>query len=160
MARRNRSNRSRSCSRRTRTRSQSRSRSPSNHRQGPSRRRSPSPGPVSPPRMARQSRKVTPTLLSKSLSKEFLNPRFADMVLICDDDKIHCHRILMAVRSPVFRTMIEQKGFTGLLVFHIQVLYHSRYPCLCDYTYLHTKHALILVFVGTIQWGSEEQTSE
>ena len=49
--------------------------------------------------------------LAKDLEKELSNLNFTDWTIVCQDQKIPCHRFLLAARSPVFKRMFEQTGF-------------------------------------------------
>jgi hypothetical protein len=52
-----------------------------------------------------------PDLMFKDLEKLLFSPEYSDWTLICDEQRIPCHQILMAARSPVFKTMFDQEGF-------------------------------------------------
>ena len=46
----------------------------------------------------------------KGLAKQLLEPSFTDWTLICEGEKILCHRVLLASQSPVFNRMFKS-GF-------------------------------------------------
>ena len=50
--------------------------------------------------------------LVEDLEKQLSDLNFTDWTLVCEDQKIPCHRFLLGARSPVFRRMFEQTGFT------------------------------------------------
>ena len=49
--------------------------------------------------------------LSNDLKKLLFDDQYSDWTLICEGEKIPCHRNLIASRSPVFKRMIDQSGF-------------------------------------------------
>jgi hypothetical protein len=51
----------------------------------------------------RQSDSVSPTFLRDT--------DFTDVVLLCQGEEIHCHRVFMAAKSDVFKKMFLQKNF-------------------------------------------------
>ena len=50
--------------------------------------------------------------LAQDLEKQLPRLKFTDWNLVCEDQKIPCHRFLLGARSPVFQRMFEQTGFT------------------------------------------------
>ena len=49
--------------------------------------------------------------LLSDMKKLFSNPNFSDWTLICEGEKISCHRNILGARSLDFQTMFEQTGF-------------------------------------------------
>ena len=49
--------------------------------------------------------------LAKDLAVQLADPSFYDWTLICEDERIPCHRVILGSRSPVFKVMFEQDGF-------------------------------------------------
>ena len=49
--------------------------------------------------------------LAKDLALQLADPSFNDWTLICEDERIPCHRVILGSRSPVFKVMFEQDGF-------------------------------------------------
>ena len=65
-----------------------------------------------------------PGSLAKDLAIQLADPSFTDWTLICEDEKILCHRVILGSRSSVFKVMFEQAGFneSKTLQTHIKVI--------------------------------------
>ena len=50
--------------------------------------------------------------LVTDLAKQLADPSFTDWTLVCENEEIPCHRFMLGSRSPVFKVMFEQAGFT------------------------------------------------
>ena len=45
--------------------------------------------------------------LSSDLGNIFLDPQSSDIVLICQEEEIRAHKLILSARSPVFRAMLQ-----------------------------------------------------
>ena len=62
--------------------------------------------------------------LAKDLAIQLADPSFTDWTLICESEKIPCHRFMLGSRSPVFKTMFEQDGFKESKTCETQIKVH------------------------------------
>lgn len=45
------------------------------------------------------------------LEKEFKNPKMSDFTLVCEGERLSCHRLILGARSPVFAQMFSNSAF-------------------------------------------------
>ena len=45
--------------------------------------------------------------LSSDLGNMFLDPQFSDIVLLCQEEEIQAHKMILSARSPLFRAMLK-----------------------------------------------------
>lgn len=45
--------------------------------------------------------------LSLDLEQSFLNEKFSDCTIVCEEETLHCHMFVLAARSPVFQAMFS-----------------------------------------------------
>ena len=64
--------------------------------------------------------------LAKDLSVQLADPSFSDWTLICEGERIPCHRFMLGSRSPVFKTMFEQDGFKESKTCETQIKVHCK----------------------------------
>ena len=62
-----------------------------------------------------------PGSLAKDLAIQLADPSFTDWTLICEDEKIPCHRVILGSRSSVFKVMFEQAGFNESKTLQTQI---------------------------------------
>ena len=49
----------------------------------------------------------TADVVVDDLEKAFSNMQFADIQLLCNGEKFDCHKVILALKSPVFNTMFS-----------------------------------------------------
>ena len=62
--------------------------------------------------------------IAKDLAVQLADPSFTDWTLICEDERIPCHRFMLGSRSPVFKAMFEQDGFKESKTCETQIKVH------------------------------------
>jgi hypothetical protein len=53
------------------------------------------------------------------LRREFENLQFADVVMVCEGQKVPAHRLILSMRSKVFAAMLGPNFVEGLFLFFV-----------------------------------------